>query len=93
MNHYDRSGPDTAAEIVVSVPSVDERIVPSLTSPSYRSYLTRAREGPVAVGVEWEEFVNRGCGTTHDVLLRVESVSGRKALGEATDLAFEPREA
>jgi hypothetical protein len=83
---------NVATEVVVSFPPVDERTVESLEASSYRSYLRRAREGPVTVGEEWEEFVNCGCGTTHDVRLRVESVVSGEALGEGTDLVFEPRE-
>jgi hypothetical protein len=39
-------------EVVVSFPPVDDRTVQSLEASSYRSYLRRAREGPVAVGDE-----------------------------------------
>ncbi len=83
---------DVASEVVVSFPPVDDRTVESLTEPSYRSYLRRARSGPVTVGEEWEEFVNCGCGTTHDVRLRVESVLGGDVIGEGTAFVFEPRE-
>jgi hypothetical protein len=52
----------------------------------FRTYLGRAHEGSVAVGDEWAEFVNCGCGSTTDVLLRVEDVSGGDALGESTEI-------
>jgi hypothetical protein len=87
------SGPDVATEVVVSVPSVDDRTVQSIASPSYESYLRRARAGRVVVGEEWEEFVNCGCGTTHDLRLRVEALAGGDAIGEDTQFVFEPREA
>jgi len=82
----------TAAEIVVSFPAVDDDTAGALDNPSYRSYLRRAHEGPVTTGEEWAEFVNCGCGTTHDVVLRVESVAGGDAISETTALVFEPRE-
>lgn len=52
----------------------------------FRAYLRRAHSGPVTEGEEWGEFVNCGCGTTRDVVLRVETVDCATHLGEATAL-------
>ncbi|WP_175454506.1 hypothetical protein [Halopelagius longus] len=44
----------------------------------------------MSVGDEWEEFVSRGCGSTRDVTLRVQSTEGGEVIGEETELVFEP---
>ncbi|SDR10075.1 hypothetical protein SAMN05216278_3622 [Halopelagius longus] len=76
--------------MVLSFSPPDERTADALDADAYRSYLRRTRSGPVSVGAEWDEFVSRGCGSTRDVTLRVESVRGGELLGEETELVFEP---
>lgn len=80
----------TADSVTLSYPE-DERTRDELESDTYRSYLRRARDGPVSAGDEWEEFVSRGCGSTRDVALRVEDVDGGEAVGEETAFEFVPR--
>jgi hypothetical protein len=58
---------------------------------SYRRYLRWAHAGPVAVGAEWDEFVNCGCASPEDVVLRVERVEGGTAIGAETDLVVVSR--
>lgn len=58
----------------------------SMTERSYRRYLRWAHAGPVTVGEEWEEFVNCGCASPEDVVLRVEQVEGGSAIGSETAL-------
>jgi len=67
-----------------------ERLVDAVSARSYRRYLGRARAGPVAVGEEWTEFVNCGCGTRADVVFRVVAVEGGERVGPDTAFAFEP---
>jgi hypothetical protein len=55
-----------------------------LSEPTYLLYLRRAHAGPVDVGEEWDEFVNCGCASPVDVVLRVERVEGGTAIGENT---------
>lgn len=45
----------------------------ALRTDHYRRYLQRTL-GDVSVGDETEEIVNCGCGTTRDVVLRVERI-------------------
>jgi len=52
----------------------------------YRRYLRRAHTGPVAVGDEWEEFVNCGCASPEDVILRVERVEDGAEIGPETTI-------
>jgi hypothetical protein len=56
----------------------------------FRAYLRRVHGGPVTEGDEWSEFVNCGCGTTADVVLRVESVDGGSRLDEETVIELVP---
>jgi len=65
----------------------------NMNDETYRRYLRRAHEGPVAVGDEWEEAVNCGCARPEDVLLRVERVDGGAAIGEGTEIAIVARKA
>jgi hypothetical protein len=62
-----------------------------MRKPSYTKYLKRAHAGPVAVGEEWAEFVNCGCASPQDVVLRVEAVEGGEALGMETAIDVRPR--
>jgi hypothetical protein len=62
-----------------------------MNEPSYLRYLRYAHAGPVAVGDEWDEFVNCGCASPMDVVLRVERVEGGSAIGLDTDLEVVPR--
>jgi hypothetical protein len=64
----------------------DDFLGRSLRADTFRTYLRRAHEGPVAVGDEWAEFVNCGCGTTEDVSLRVEGVDGGSTIGDGTEI-------
>jgi len=66
--------------------SEDDFPVESLREETFLTYLRRAHDGPVAVGDEWEEFVNCGCGTTEDVVLRVEAVEGGSTIGGSTEI-------
>lgn len=82
--------PAIATEIRLSFSPATSRIAEALDSRSYRSYLRRTRDGPVAVGDRWNEFVNQGCGTTQDIVLRVESVQDGDSIGEETVFVFGP---
>ncbi|MFB6106217.1 MAG: hypothetical protein ABEJ70_04515 [Halobacteriaceae archaeon] len=57
----------------------------------YLQYLRKVHGGPIAVGDEWEEFVNCGCASPQDVILRVEEVTGGTALGPETEIRIVPR--
>lgn len=89
MTHNGTSTDSTT--LVVSFSPTDSRIAEALAAPSYRAYLRRTRRGNVTVGDEWEEFVSGGCGTTHEVSLRVESVTGGTSIDDETEFVFEPR--
>jgi hypothetical protein len=65
----------------------------SMTEHTYRRYLRWAHAGPVTVGEEFEEFVNCGCASPEDVVLRVESVDGGDAIGSETRIDVVPRKA
>jgi len=59
----------------------------------FRNYLRRVLDS-VAVGDEFEEFVDVGCcGDTLDIPFRVEAVEGPGRVGSDTEIAFEEREA
>lgn len=58
----------------------------NMTEPTYLRYLRWAHAGPVAVGDEWDEFVNCGCASPEDVTLRVERVEGGTAIGADTTI-------
>lgn len=62
-----------------------------MNEPSYLRYLRYAHAGPVSVGEEFDEFVNCGCASPTDVVLRVERVDGGTAIGADTDLEVVPR--
>ena len=64
----------------------DDFLGKSVRADTFRTYLRRAHAGPVAVGDEWTEFVNCGCGTTEDVCLRVEDVVGGSRIDESTEI-------
>ena len=80
-----------ATLVTLAVSPGDDRTVEAVGSERYRAYLRRAHEGPVTVGAEWAEFVSRGCGSTRDVTLSVESVEGGTEIGEETAFAFASR--
>lgn len=65
----------------------------NMTDHTYRRYLRWAHAGPVAVGDEWEEFVNCGCASPEDVILRVEDVEGGTTIGSDTTIQVVPRKA
>lgn len=60
----------------------------ALRAESFEQFLRRSREGHVAVGDEWEEIINDGCGWTKDVTLYVEAVDGGTAVGSGTGFEF-----
>ncbi|WP_459191964.1 hypothetical protein [Halosimplex sp. J119] len=63
----------------------------NMTERPYRRYLRWAHAGPVSVGDEWNEFVNCGCASPEDVILRVERVDGGTAIGSETTIDLVPR--
>ena len=65
----------------------------NMNDSTYLQYLQRAHAGPVAVGEEWEEFVNCGCASPQDVVLRVEAIEGGSAIGFETAIEFVARKA
>ncbi|OTF01770.1 hypothetical protein [Halorubrum sp. SD683] len=65
----------------------------SMTEDRYRRYLRRAHAGPVDVGDEWAEFVNCGCASPEDVILRVEEIDGDAVIGPETSIEVVPRKA
>lgn len=65
-----------------------ETVIEALTTRSYRRFLRETRGGSVAVGDEWDEVVNDGCGRTRSISLHVEAVSGGSAVGSGTDIRF-----
>ncbi|MFC7203182.1 hypothetical protein ACFQJC_06625 [Haloferax namakaokahaiae] len=87
MTKSNRQGAET---VVLSYTPTDDRTSSALSADSYRAYLRRTRDGPIAVGDEFEEFVNCGCGTTRDVTLRVEAVVGTPVVTRETQFVFEP---
>ncbi|MFB6121470.1 MAG: hypothetical protein ABEJ68_10180 [Halobacteriaceae archaeon] len=78
-----------ASEVVLSYSPTDDRTKAELDSDSYRAYLRRTRSGRVSSGEERAEFVSDGCGRTHEVTLRVESVRGGDTIGTETAFVFE----
>lgn len=98
---------DEAARVVVSFrsPETDpdgddgwwvadsEWLQESMTEDRYRRYLRRAHAGPVDVGDEWAEFVNCGCASPEDVILRVEGIDGDAVIGPETPIEVVPRKA
>ena len=88
------AAPPTATRVVVSHPAtLSNWGRDQLTGPRFRRYLRRVLDD-VAVGDEWEEFVDVGCcGSTHDVPLRIESVDGGDAVGPSTAIEYTVREA
>jgi len=58
---------------------------------TFRTYQKRAHGGSIAVGDEFEEFVNCGCASPQDVVLRVEEVVEGTALGKETEIEMRPR--
>lgn len=79
-----------ASRVVVAISPADDKTRESLETDRYRAYLRRTHAGPVTVGDEWSEFVSCGCGSTRDVTLRVESVTGGNGIDENTEFVFEP---
>lgn len=80
-----------ASRAVLSFAPDDEWTATALGQPSYRAYLRRTRAGPVSPETEWEEFVSGGCGSTRDVILRVERLVEGEAIGSSTEFDFVPR--
>jgi hypothetical protein len=63
-----------------------------LTGPRFRRYLRRVLDD-VAVGDEWEEFVDVGCcGNAMDVPLRIEAIEGPPRVGDGTEIEFAERD-
>ena len=97
-----RHGGDVAARVVLSYRGVDAGegeweladsgwIRERMAEDSYLKFLKRVHEGPIAVGDEWEEFVNCGCASPQDVIIRVEAVEGGAELGMDTEIEILPR--
>ncbi|MFW5934336.1 MAG: hypothetical protein ACOCQL_00630 [Halolamina sp.] len=63
----------------------------NMNDSTYLQYLQRAHAGPVSVGEEWEEFVNCGCASPQDVVLRVEAIEGGSAIGFETTIELVSR--
>jgi hypothetical protein len=63
----------------------------NMMAQSYRRYLRWAHAGSVALGEEWDEFVNCGCASPEDVILRVEEIDGGIAIGAQTTIVVIPR--
>lgn len=80
----------TATEVYLSLSPGDDRTAEALDTRPYRLYLHRTRGGPVAIGDQWNEFINCGCGTTRYVVLRVESITDGDSIGDETTFVFEP---
>jgi hypothetical protein len=53
---------------------------------TYRQYLRRTHAGQVSIGDEWSEFVNCGCASPEDVILRVDEIDGGTAIGAETTI-------
>lgn len=75
---------DVATEVSLAIEDHDDRVASELRTARFRRYLRTARQGPVAVGDEWSEVVNDGCGATTPVILRVRAVDGGTHVGEGT---------
>jgi len=82
----------TADRVVLAYAPAADTVREEVETDRYGAYLRRTRAGAVAVGDEWTEFVNCGCGTTEDVTLTVSGVEGGDRVGEVTDFAFAPAE-
>lgn len=79
--------PEAAPDTLEAWPLADsDWLGERMDAPSYRRYLRWAHAGPVAVGDEWEEFVNCGCSSPEDVVLRVEEVDGGANIGADTTI-------
>lgn len=65
-------------------------VAATLREETFQQYLRRSKAGTVAVGDEWDEVVNDGCGTTTAVTLTVSEVRGGETVGEATRFSFAP---
>lgn len=63
----------------------------NMTEQTYRRYLRWAHAGPISVGEEWDEFVNCGCASPEDVILRVENIESGTAIGSETTIEVVPR--
>lgn len=59
---------------------------------SFRTYLRRVHAGEVTPGAEWAEFVNCGCGSVTDVVIRVDGLVGGSVLGDETEVELVPFE-
>lgn len=64
-----------------------------MAEDAYVRYLHWAHAGPVTAGEEWTEFVNCGCASPEDVVLRVERVEGGTAIGLDTAIDVVSRKA
>ena len=60
----------------------------ALRTESFEQFLRRSRKGRVAVGDEWAEVINDGCGRIKDVTLRVKTIEGGTAVGSGTSFEF-----
>lgn len=75
-----------ASRVVLSYPEeLSEWGRDQVTADRYVNYLRKVI-GETAVGEEFEEFVDCGCGRTTDVTLRIEAVEGGNRLGPGAAL-------
>ncbi|MEF8800136.1 MAG: hypothetical protein V5A38_02125 [Halolamina sp.] len=83
----------TASQVVISYPEeLSDWGRDQLTADRYVGYL-RKTLGDVAVGDEFEEFVDVGCcGDSLDVSLRIEETDGER-VGPETEVEFTTRDA
>jgi hypothetical protein len=84
------TGEGTADRVTLAYAPVTDTVREEVETDRYGAYLRRTRAGAAAVGDEWTEFVNCGCGTTEDVTLVVTGVEGGEAVGDGTEFAFVP---
>ena len=81
---------EEATRVGLAYAPADEEIADGLDAVSFRAYLRKAHSGPISLGEEWTEFVNCGCGSTRDVTLTVVSLTDGEAVGESTEISYEP---
>jgi len=82
----------TAKRIVLSHGSDrSERDRAALDDSTFQSSLRRAHDS-ASEGDVWEEFLGTGCGSTQDVVLRVEHVEGGAKLAPDTRIEYSERD-
>lgn len=84
MSNQPQASEKDADIVRIAVDPKIERVQDAVADPTFRRYLRRAREGPVAAGDEWAEFVSAGCGSQTVVSVRVVTVEGGTQVGPET---------